>query len=62
MFENTTTLDVNAWIRRPGPINLRHNKQRREIYDSHAAEGIVLAVMVGANLAIWGYVLARAFL
>ncbi len=57
MIEDST---INMWAAKQGPINLRHaeRKDRRQ-RDLRAAEGIILATMIGANLIVWGYVALR---
>jgi hypothetical protein len=42
-------------------INLRQYAPRKADChrDLHAAEGIIVGTMIGANVLLWGYVLAR---
>lgn len=56
-FDNTTT---PPWTAQSGPIHLRHSERKPDYgRDFRAAHGIALAVMFGANLIVWGYVIAR---
>ena len=45
---------THNWLAQPGPINLRQSVRRdtRE-RDLRASEGILLAAMIGLNLAVW---------
>lgn len=44
MLDEITT--QSGWFSAPGPINLRHN-DRHHIADTHAAEGIIVSVLIG---------------
>ncbi len=56
-FNDTTT---HPWIKQPGQIHLRASprKDTRQ-RDMRAADGIILAAMIGANGLIWAYIIAR---
>ena len=50
---------INAWLEKPGPIELRHS-DRKPRMDARAAHGIVVAVAVGGAVLIWSWVIASA--
>ena len=58
------TLDVpttiNAWIAKPGPINLRVSRPER-YRDLHSAEGILLAAVIGTAIIAWTVAFIRWF-
>lgn len=59
MIADTTT----RWPQPLGQINLspqwRVQAKRRANPDLRASEGLILAVLIGANAWIWGYVFVR---
>lgn len=51
---------THPYIDQPGPIHLRRDPVRRDMrrHDLRAAEGILLAVTIGAAGLVWGLVFA----
>lgn len=59
MTDDTT---INHWLAGRGPINLcRTERKPTTRRDLRAAEGIIVSVLLGGNVILWGYVLVRAF-
>ncbi len=57
MIEDST---INLWAQQQGDIHLRASPRKdTRPRDFRAAHGIILGTMIGANILIWGLVLAR---
>ena len=58
-LDDPTTL--NAWLAKPGPIELRVQRVPKHT-DLRAAEGILLAAVIGVALIAWTVAFIRWFL
>lgn len=55
---------INAWLAKPGPINLRVQRARHveRRTDLRSAEGILLSVVIGTAVIAWTVAFIRWFL
>ena len=52
---------TNQYLAQHSGINLRSYKPRKvaKQRDLHAAEGVIVSVLLGGNVLLWGYVVLR---